>query len=218
MPLVARFLLVGCLLLTVALSVRSFLSDYQVVFLLRGTLDDQVDRLTASGAPPHPASMRTTRDLMLACGDILSSPALLTGDPIRAKATAAACGRIADNILAEAPTNGRAQALRLLSDPAGVTAASLARARAAAPLEPWPLVTRITAVTRLSPLPPDVATAFLPDLERALGTGWGRDRVVALYTTRPDLRDPIRRATASLGPEDQAAFLRAARRLIDRGS
>ena len=210
--------MVSSMVLTVVLAALSFRSDYHVTYLLRGKLDDQLDRLATSETTPNPVSMRSTREIMLACGEILSLSARPANAPPLAEATAAACARIADRILSVAPTNARALALALLADPDRMTSAALARARAAAPLEPWPLIIRIAAVTRTAPLRPDLATEFLPDVAQALGTAWGRDRIVALYATRPDLRDPIRHAAATLGPEDQAAFLHAVRKLVQGGA
>lgn len=210
MPSTARFLLLGLCTLILVLSVQVFASEYRVTFLLRGTVNDQIDRLAMPGSPPLPASARTARDLMMACGTILTTAPRPKGDPALAARLRQSCGQLAAEIIAQAPGNGRALAIALLASLPHLRADAIRSAAAAAPHEPWPLLMRIEAAS-LAPPDPDIAEAMAPDIVRALATVWGRERIARLYADRTDLRDRIKVLMQSLPQSAQSDFLRALR-------
>lgn len=206
----ARLLLLGLCSLVLVLSLRVFAAEYSVTFLLRGTVNDQIDRLAAPESHTLPASARSVRDLMSACGTILSTAPRPKGNPALAASLRRSCGQLASDILAQSPGNGRAMAVALLAGLPHITPDAIRSAAAAAPHEPWPLLMRIEAA-HLAPPDPDIAKAMTPDIARALGTDWGRERIAELYAARTDMRDSIMVLMPTLPQATQSDFLRALR-------
>ena len=211
----ARLLLLSICAAVLGLSVSLFLREYSVVFLLRGTTNDQIDTLAQAPSTPRPASARTTRELLVACGRIITTAPRLRAEPQTAAAVRAACQRVSAAILDRAPLNARAAAVALLSETPGFSADELADAQIRAPYEPWPLLMRIEAAAEQTESSPVERSAILAlagqDIARALLFPWGRDRLAALYADRPDMRATIGDAVTTLPAQDQRAFLSALR-------
>lgn len=201
--------------LSLAMSVLVFAREYRTVYHLQGSAKDQIDALVAamSGAAPLPraASARSTRDLLSACARLITRAPRLRAEPHTAAAVRGACGRIAGAILADSPGHARARTVALLAGLPSLDPRALALAQQAAPHEPWLLVARLDAVALAAPGGADLAAVAGDDIARALRTPWGRDRVVALYARRPDLRAAIHRAAKAPTMPQQADLRRALR-------
>ena len=206
-----RVTLLSSCALTVSFSLYLFAQEYQVAYLLRGTTTDQIERL-ASGAPlPAPRSARSTRDLLTACGRILTTAPALRQDAATANAVRAGCRSVSDAILERAPAYGRARAVSVISYLPRISAAEYRAARIAAPYEPWPLLMRLESYARSGERPPELAGPAESGIAAALSYRWGRDEVARLYIAHPDLRAGIRSVADRQEGAVRTDFLRALR-------
>lgn len=205
-------LLAGPMFFLFFLAARSFLGEYQAVLVMTGTTRDMVASLAdQSDEVPQPASPRTTRDLMSACGRALTLVPIVKADPALAAQVSGKCESIAQAILAQAPSNARALAIGLLTADR-IDSVQLQRAQAAAPFEPWPLNIRLQALARAKALSPAAMALAQDDFQRALMSQWGQEEVVRIYQTREALRPTIALAAEKIDPKDQKAFVDLLRR------
>jgi hypothetical protein len=197
-------------------SASLFVQEYRVVFLLRGTTNDQI---AAFANPNYKAaaavSARTLRDLIIACARLSLSAPALKAQPELAETVRGRCAELADEVLQTSPANARARALAALMSPK-LSAPELAVAQSTAPYEPWPLVTRLSAIAAADTaategLAPDIQSLAQTDFARALQSGWGQREVVKIYTQNSALRPLIQGALGGLTPVEQSRFIRLVR-------
>jgi hypothetical protein len=212
----AKLVLIAFCVITFGLSVTLFAREQRAAFLLRGTMNDQIDGLSVQGSVALPASARSIRDLLTACGRILTTAPRLRAEPETAVAVRASCANISAAILAQAPENARALVVHLLSAVPEISAEALAQAQRAAPYEPWPLLMRLEAMALASSTRTDLVALAEADFARALLFPWGRDRVARIYAETPELRGVIRRAAEALPNRDQQQFVRSLRSAITK--
>lgn len=207
-------LLAGPIFLLFFLAARSFFVEYQAVLVMSGTTRDMVASLAdQSDEVPQPASARTTRDLMSACGRALTLVPIVKADPALAAQVSGKCDSIARAILAQSPSNARARAIGLLTADR-IDAVQLQRAQAAAPFEPWPLNIRLQALAKAEALSPEAMALAQDDFQRALMSRWGQAEVVRIYQTHEALRPTIALAAEKVDPKDQKAFVDLLRRKL----
>lgn len=214
MSISGRISLLALCFLCLGASLALFQREYWAAFFLRGTMNDQIESISSPSPPPVATSARTIRDMLTACGRILTTAPRLKAEPETAQAVRAGCARLSAAVLDDAPGNARARAVGLLSALPEISADQLASAQMRAPYEPWPLLMRIESVALAPAGRADLAAVAESDFIRAMSTPWGRDRLARLYVERPDLRDTITRAGEQAAPEDQQAFPAAVRRAL----
>lgn len=214
MSIYGRIFSLALCLVCLGASLALFQREYRAAFFLRGTMNDQIESISSPSPPPVAASARTIRDMLTACGRILTTAPRLKAEPDTARSVRSGCARLSAAVLADAPGNARARAVALLSALPEISADQLASAQIRAPYEPWPLLMRIESVALAPQGRADLAAVAESDFIRALSTHWGRDRLATLYVQRPDLRDTIARAGEQAAPADQKAFLAAVRRAL----
>ncbi|AWB50571.1 hypothetical protein HYN69_18380 (plasmid) [Gemmobacter aquarius] len=199
-------------------ALRTFVAEYGAVLVVSGTTRDMVATLAEqSGQLPQPASARSMRDLMSACGKALTLVPIVKADSGLAAQVSIKCESIAREILARAPSNARARAVDVLTADR-IDAVQLGIAQAAAPFEPWPLNIRLQAIARAESVSPEVLAVAEGDFQRALMSEWGKEEVARIYQTRDALRQSITLAAEKAGPKDQKAFVDLLRRnLRDAG-
>ena len=207
----ARLLLIGFCVISLVLAFTLFVREHRAAFLLRGTMNEQIEGLSSHGSLTLPVSARSIRDLLTACGRILTTAPRVKAEPETAAAVRASCAELSGAILVSAPGNARALAVELLSAVPEVSSEDLATAQQAAPYEPWPLAMRLEVVARASPQNQGLLAVAEADFVRALLLPWGRDYVARLYASWPDLRGTIRRAAQVVPNRDQQSFARALR-------
>ena len=212
----AKLVLIAFCLITLGFSLTLFTREQRTAFLLRGTMNDQIDGLSVQGGVALPASARSIRDLLTACGRILTIAPRLKAEPETAAEVRASCSGVSAAILLRSPKNARALAVQLLSAVPAISAEGLARAQRAAPYEPWPLVMRLEATALASSTKRDLVDVAEADFARALRFTWGRDRVAQIYTEAPALRGVIRRAAEALPIRDQYEFVRSLRSAVTK--
>lgn len=196
-------------------SAKLFAEEYQAIFFLRGTPNEQIDQLVAGGEPiPLPRSSRTTRDLLAACGRIISTSPRLRAEPELVSSVLRECRALADSILENSPSHARALALGLLADSSIPTQEAIQGAQMASRYEPWPATTRFDAYARI--VDPDAATRKLmkADLARAMQFSWARQEAARLYRDHPSLRVLILEAAKELPNREQSQFVGAMRRAM----
>jgi hypothetical protein len=211
MSVVSRLVLIGVCLIVAMASGAAFLNEYRVAYLLRGTANDQIDALSASDAPLRSFSARSSRDLLSACGRLMTTAPRIKAEPATSVSVRRTCGRIAQDILSRAPTNARAMAVALVADLPNLSPDTFAKAQKAAPMEPWPLLMRLETIKAATDTNSIHALA-LQDIRQALQSDWGRDRVAQLYLQRPDVQDVVIAALDQRPAADQRAFMSALRR------
>lgn len=203
----------------IAASAGLFAQDYRVVFLLRGTTNDQIAAFASPNYKPVvAASARTLRDLISNCSKLTLLAPALKAQPELAEIVRGRCADLADQVIQSSPANARARALAVLMAPK-LSAADLAVAQRTAPYESWPLATRLSAITAADTAAGAVAEAFTPDIQslaqadfaRALESDWGRREVVKIYLQHSALRPLIQGALNGSTPVEQARFIRLVR-------
>ncbi|MGO4909490.1 hypothetical protein ACEN2J_14290 [Pseudorhodobacter sp. W20_MBD10_FR17] len=125
---------------------------------------------------------------------------------------------MADQVIQTSPANARARALAVLMAPK-LSAPDLAVAQRTAPYEPWPLVTRLSAIasadtaagTSTEGLAPDIQSLAQADFARALQSNWGMREVVKIYAQHSALRPIIQDALGGFTPAEQSRFIRLVR-------
>lgn len=195
-------------------ALRTFVAEYGAVLVVTGTTRDMVATLAdRSGEMPQAASARSMRDLMSACGKALTLAPIVKADEALAAQVSDKCRAIADDVLAQAPSNARARAVKVLTADR-IDAVQLGLAQAAAPFEPWPLNIRLQAVAKAEALSPEALALAEGDFQRALMSGWGQQEVARIYQTREALRPVITLAAEKADPKDQKAFVDLLRRKL----
>lgn len=202
--------------LTAAFSLYLFGKEYQVAYLLRGMTNDQIDMIASSATLPEPRSARSARDLLTACGRILTLAPRISAEQDTADKVRAGCKAVSDRILKTSPTYGRARAVAVISSVPKISAADYRSARIAAPYEPWPLLIRIEAYARTAERPQELTGLAESDFASALSYQWGRDEMARLYVAHPSLRQGIRTAADRLDGDARTDFLRALRTATER--
>ncbi len=199
--------LVSLCLVCLVSAMRSFVAEYQTILLLSGTPGEVVARLGEGvDGLARPQAARTVRDLMSACGRVLTLAPQLKADTALEARVAASCRAVSQSATSMSPSNSRARAVALLSE-RQVSASELNLAQNAAPFEPWSLNVRLQAVARSASLPPDLLEAAAPDIARALFSDWGKQVVARLYRDRAELRPTIAAVAEKLPAADQRRFL-----------
>lgn len=202
---------------TIVASGWGLVREYHAFFVLRGTANQQIAAIAASGGnPPAPLSARNVRELTTTCARLRQDAPLLKREPATQVRFSDACARIAETILSTAPTNARALAMSLMMSDSP-TPEALALAQSAAPYEPGPLRMRINAVTYAKSPAAALLTAAKPDLERAMESGWGRRLLARLYIQREDLRPLLTAVAEASSPSNQQDFLAAVKRASQPG-
>lgn len=203
----------ACVLILVA-CVQAFVAEYRVVLHLNGTTNDLIATLDSQETPRlQPFGARTARDLMVACGRTLTLAPRLKTDAALFDRVSAACDESANLILINAPSYGRARAVKLITSET-ISPRLYDLAQSAAPYEPWALNQRLFALAGDSSLSGNVMVLAQADFGRALRSDWGRMAVAALYRDRAELRPAITRAAELLPATDQAAFVAQLRQLM----
>lgn len=189
------------------LALRTFMAEYGAVLVVTGTTRDMVTTLASpSDQLPQPASARSMRDLMSACGRALTLVPIVKADTGLAAQVSGKCRAIAGDVLAQAPSNARALAVMVLTAER-IDAGQLGLAQAAAPFEPWPLNIRLQALAKTESLSPEALALAEGDFQRALMSGWGQEEVARIYQTHAALRPVITSAAEKVDPKDQKAFV-----------
>ena len=211
MSVLARVSLVFFCLLLAAASAEIFHKEYAVAYFLRGTANDQIDTLSTSQNTFRAYSARSSRELLVACGRLLTTAPRLKADPETASSMRRACGQMAAEVTARAPSNARARAVALAADLPNISADMFKVAQKTAPFEPWPLLIRLDVVAS-APESRALGGLVVEDIGRALQSDWGRNRVARLYLERPDLQSLVLDAVGTQVPLEQRAFMAALRR------
>lgn len=200
-------LLSGTCFMLFIVTVWTFITEYKVAIFLNGTTRDHINSLADPGIEtPEPASARSVRDFMSACGNTLVLAPQLKAEPLLAARVSARCKLVANRVLVLAPSNARALAVSLLTS-GKIDHAFLSLAQAAAPFEPWPLNIRMQAVAADPSPTADVISQAGEDIRRALMSPWGAAKVANLYRLNRTLRPAITTAAARSSLDDQRQFL-----------
>jgi hypothetical protein len=207
-------LLAGSIFILFFWALRAFLAEYDTVLTMTGTTRDVVLALAdPQGNLPQPGSARATRDLLSACGRVLTVAPMLKADAGLSAQVSGKCNAIAQAILAQSPSHARALAVDLLTSGL-VDAERLRFAQAAAPYEPWPLNIRLRAIAKAATLSPEAEAVAEADFQRALMSRWGQEEVVRIYQSNAALRPVIGRAAEKIDQKDQKAFVDLLRRKL----
>ncbi len=215
--MVLRAFVFGLCIAVFSASMLLFVRDYRAAFFLRGTTNDQIAWLTSANYTGAQAtSARRLHDLLSNCARLWLSAPALKANPDLAETVRQRCADFAGQVIHAAPANGRARALAMLMAPQ-LSAQDFGIAQQVAPLEPWPLSTRLSAIAAAKKLTPELQTLATADFANALLSFWGRNEVVKLYTRHSKLRPMIQAALTSLPPTEQANFIHLLRQSLARG-
>lgn len=209
-----KYLLSLTLLLavTIVASGWGLLREYHTFLVLRGTANQRIASIIASGKnPPVPLSARNVRELTTTCAVLQHEAPLLKREPAMRAKFSDVCAQIASALLDTAPTNARALAMKLMMTDS-LTPSALAQAQSAAPDEPGPLRMRINALSYVKAPSAALLDAAQPDFRRAMQSRWGRQLLARLYAGRADLRPELAKAAEASSPEVQKDFVAAVKR------
>lgn len=205
-------------LVVIGLAIRLFLLDHRVVRHLAGTTNDRIAALSTDGFDaPRPISARSSRDLMMSCGRILTIAPSLKADAALARRVAQGCAATAQALLDTGPSNAGALTVLLLASDSP-TAQLYRHARDAAPYDAWALNLRLIALSRSALSGGALPAPARSDIASALSSDWGRATLARLYRDRIALRPVITDMAGKAPPEAQRDFLQRLDRLARRAS